>query len=121
MHVVRRPPVHRRAVVSLCRGCAGSGVDISASPRAVQVAAHGLMIRFPEGAKRKRDVLVTLDLYPLAALLTRIEGYVALGGVPDHPFPLSARDFCSWCNGHGDSDGQLSTHALELATQGGRL
>lgn len=106
--------------MSLCRGCAGSGVDISASPRAVQIAGHGLLIRFPEGAQRKRDVLVTLDLYPLAELLPRIDKYVALGGVPDHPFPLTRKDFCSWCNGHGDPELQLTTHALELATQGGR-
>lgn len=101
--------------MSLCRGCAGYGVDIAAPARAIQLAKRGVLITFPPGAKRKRDVMLTLDIYPLAELLDRLDQYLKLGGEPEHPFPLSTADLCTWCNGTGNPDGQLTAHALEQA------
>lgn len=101
--------------MSLCRGCAGTGVDIAAPARAIQLAKRGVLITFPAGAKRKRDVMLTLDIYPLAELLDRLDQYLKLGGEPEHAFPLSTADLCSWCNGTGDPESQLTVHALEQA------
>lgn len=103
--------------MTLCRGCAGTGVDIAAPARGIQLAKHGVLITFGPDAKRKRDVLLTLDIYPLAELLDKLDFYLKLGGEPEHPFPLGPDDLCSWCNGLGNPDGQLTQHALELATK----
>lgn len=96
----------------LCRGCAGTGVRHDVPTRLLQAAKLPLTITFPEGAKRKRPVSVCVDPWPLNEVLTAIDRYVKLGGVPEGAFPLDTTHACDWC--HGSGQPQLSVHALQI-------
>lgn len=94
------------AVNTLCRGCAGTGVDYSVPTRLVQIAegpwTFGPRTHVALGVDAGSPALNVLG-EPLARLLARIEkGTGAVKhAVHDVPFPLTKADACTWCHGTG--------------------
>lgn len=101
-----------------CRGCAGTGVDITVHARVMQVAEGpwGVGLKPPRqgsvkglfrlGDHMDRDVYTGL---PLLALLDALNKAKAEGRTIIHrpsgaeiPFPLDREHACTWCNGTGE-------------------
>lgn len=107
--------------MSICRGCGGTGIDASVSPRAAQMAQERIIMRRPDGSGATVRIMVSAEhrkvkLHfsgPLTLVIDHIaqrehDGYrIAGGDTPDRSLA------CEWCNGYGDPDGQLTAHALE--------
>lgn len=119
------------ARVSICRGCGGTGIDASVSPRAAQAASVPVLMRRDTGVidyggtsnVARIAVAGSVDqgrmkyYGPLVKVCEHIDrrlrdGYVIVSG--DRPDQALA---CRWCNGHGTPDGQLTVHALENLSQ----
>lgn len=102
------PPKPRPRPV--CRGCAGTGVDITVHARVMQVSEGPWEISsgtatwlFTLGVSR------TYNCLPLLALLDTLDKAKAEGHEITHgpsgaeiPFPLDKSHACTWCNGTGE-------------------
>lgn len=111
-----------------CRGCAGHGLDITLTPRQMQLV---LNVRFelhdPEQPTRHRYATVSAaedrgrGYYkgPLAHAMAYLDNLMAQGWEESQPIPFSKGWACDWC--HGTGQPELSEHTLEtelLGTKG---
>jgi hypothetical protein len=94
----------------VCRGCAGTGVDITVPARVMQVAEGPWDISSSTARWMfTLGVSDTYDCLPLLALLDTLAKAKAEGREVIHgpsgaviPFPLDKEHACTWCNGTGE-------------------
>lgn len=127
--------------MSLCRGCAGTGIGHHVTPRTIAiievVMGYTWQLIDPENDRRDRWIRVGRSIHPagvashqaragdgtsrgptgalptpLADALRRVEGLLRDGFVyADDCIPLEAAWLCTWC--HGTGTPQLSVPTIE--------
>lgn len=111
--------------VERCKGCAGLGVDISRSPREMQLidGPFRLVKAKPNGGELQRFVRVTAQVSrsrgvvhgPLALIVEHMKDLHKNGfrEDPNRPIAFDMTWACKWC--HGTGQPQLSIQSLTLA------
>lgn len=120
--------------MSVCRGCAGTGLRYDMPGVAIQVAGQPIVVPAWDGhvmrmipgvgADSVNRVLTatkgaTKRRWSAMDVLRTYQHLVALGAKPPRPLNFAAADLCSWCAGLG-VPGRLTAHALKTAIEEAR-